>query len=210
VVNAPGTSRTGPPPPGRLTRRHRRYGFSDFAPDEVAAELHLTQQSAAEQMWYAREVEGTLPRCFAALAAGQLHPVHLRIIEDETAMLSPHDRGRADEELAGVAGSLTFGQLRSKAHRLVLKLDPDAARKRKEQAKQDAHVRRFREDSGNAGMIARELPPDEVLASWQHVEQRAWTCAPPGWAARSPSSASAPTWTCFRSGTAAWSPPARA
>jgi len=34
-------------------------------------------------------------------------------------------------------------------------------------------VRKFREDSGNAGMVARELPPDEVLASWQHVEQRA-------------------------------------
>jgi hypothetical protein len=34
-------------------------------------------------------------------------------------------------------------------------------------------VRRFREDSGNAGMVARELPSDEVLASWQHVEQRA-------------------------------------
>ena len=150
-----------------------RYGFSDFAPDEVAAELHLTQQSAAEQMWFARQVEARLPRCFAALHAGTIHPVHLRIIEDETAMLGDHDLARADEQLAGVAGSLTFGQLRSKAHRLVLKLDPDAARKRKEQAKQDAHVRRFREDSGNAGMIARELPPDEVLASWQHVEQRA-------------------------------------
>jgi hypothetical protein len=34
-------------------------------------------------------------------------------------------------------------------------------------------VRRFREASGNAGMVARELPSDEVLASWQHVEQRA-------------------------------------
>jgi hypothetical protein len=34
-------------------------------------------------------------------------------------------------------------------------------------------VRRFREGSGNAAMVARELPPDEVLASWQHVDQRA-------------------------------------
>jgi hypothetical protein len=34
-------------------------------------------------------------------------------------------------------------------------------------------VRPFRESSGNAGMVARELPSDEVLASWQHVEQRA-------------------------------------
>jgi hypothetical protein len=149
------------------------YGFSEFAADEVAAELHLTNQSATDQIWYARQVAGQLPRCFAALWAGQLHPVHLRIIQDETAMLAPEDMARADEILAGAAGSLTFGQLRSRAHRLVLKLDPYAARKRKEQAKQDAHVRRFREDSGNAGMIARELPPDEVLASWQHVEQRA-------------------------------------
>jgi hypothetical protein len=148
-------------------------GFSDFAADEVAAELHLTNQSATDQIWYAREVEQSLPRCFAALADGRIHPVHLRIIQDETAMLSPDDMAQADEQLAEMAGSLTYGRLRSKAHQLVLKLDPDAARRRKEAAKQDAHVRRFREDSGNAGMIARELPPDEILASWQHIEQRA-------------------------------------
>ena len=68
---------------------------------------------------------------------------------------------------------MTFGELRSAAHKLVLKLDPDAVRKRQEAARREAHVRRFREDSGNAGMVARELPSDEVLASWQHVEQRA-------------------------------------
>ena len=68
---------------------------------------------------------------------------------------------------------MTFGELRYAARKLVLKLDPDAARKRKEAAKREAHVRRFREESGNAGMVARELPSDEVLASWQHVEQRA-------------------------------------
>ena len=68
---------------------------------------------------------------------------------------------------------MTFGQLRSAAHKLVLLLDPEAAKKRKEAARGEAHVRRFREASGNAGMVARELPSDEVLASWQHVEQRA-------------------------------------
>src|SRR5580658_3579103 len=50
------------------------YGFSEFAADEVAADLHLTRQSATEQIWYARQVAGQLPRCFAALAAGQIHP----------------------------------------------------------------------------------------------------------------------------------------
>ena len=146
---------------------------AEFAADQLAAELHLTHQSAAGQMDYASTIAGRLPATFDALRAGTIHPVHVRIIEDETSVLSPQDAARADAVLAEIAGSLTFGKLRTAAHRLVLELDPESAQRRKEAARQDAHVRRFREDSGNAGLIARELPPDEVLASWQHVEQRA-------------------------------------
>jgi hypothetical protein len=124
-------------------------------------------------MDYARRVSARLPRCLAALAAGRLHPVHLRIIEDETSILSPEQAATADAALAGNAGSLTFGKTRSAAHRLVLELDPEAAAKRKDAAGRDTHVRVFREESGNAGMVARELPSAEALASMQHVEQRA-------------------------------------
>jgi Domain of unknown function (DUF222) len=144
-----------------------------FAADELAAELHLTPLSAAGQMEFAATVARRLPRTFAALAAGRIHPVHLRIIDDETSILTDADAATADALLAAAAPGMTFGEVRSAAHKLVLKLDPDAVRKRKEAARREAHVRRFREDSGNAGMVARELPSDEVLASWQHVEQRA-------------------------------------
>jgi hypothetical protein len=145
----------------------------EFAAEELALDLHLTWQSAAGQIVYACSVAARLPRTFAALRAGQIHPVHVRIIEDETAYLSDERIAEADEKLAEAARSKTFGELRYHAHRLVLKLDPESAARRKEQARQDAHVRAFREGSGNAGMVARELPPDEVLASWQHVDQRA-------------------------------------
>ena len=145
----------------------------EFAADELASELHVSQQSAAGQMDFATEVPKRLPKTFAALAAGQIHPVHLRIIEEETRILTDADAAKADTGLAASAPGKTFGELRYAARKLVLKLDPDAVRKRKEAAKRDAHVRRFREESGNAGMVARELPSDEVLASWQHVEQRA-------------------------------------
>jgi Domain of unknown function (DUF222) len=150
-----------------------RCGFREFAAEELAWDLNLTSQAAETEMAYACSVADRLPRTFAALAAGQIHPVHVLIIADQTAVLSPQDAARADEVLAQAAQSKTFGQLRYAAHRLVLKLDPDAARRWKEEAKKDAHVRRFREDSGNAGMAAREMPPDETLASWQHIEQRA-------------------------------------
>jgi hypothetical protein len=99
--------------------------------------------------------------------------VDLRIIEDETSILGDEAAARADQVLAGAAPGLTFGELRRAARKLVLKLDPEAVKKRKEAARGEAHVRRFREASGNAGLVARELPSDEVLASWQHVEQRA-------------------------------------
>ena len=146
---------------------------AEFAADELADELHLTPLSAAEQIDFACTVATKLPRTFAALAAGQIHPVHVRIIEDEIRFLAEEDAAKADAMLAEQASGMTFGELRHAAHKLVLKLDPDAARKRKEAARQEAHVRRFRENSGNAGMVARELPSDEILASWQHVEQRA-------------------------------------
>jgi hypothetical protein len=146
---------------------------SEFAADEVAMALHLTWMSAAGEIAYACTVAERLPRTFAALAAGRIHQFHLRIIADETSILSAEDAAKADEILAEAAPGKTFGQLRQAAHRLVLKLDPDSVRRKKEQAKRDAHVRRFREDSGNGGMVAREMPVGEVLASWQHIEQRA-------------------------------------
>jgi hypothetical protein len=154
----------------------RRAGTSphgEFAADELAFELHMSQPSAAGQMDFATTVAKRLPKTFAALAAGLIHPVHLRIVEEETRILTDADAAKADAILAEGAPGQTFGELRCAARKLVLKLDPDAVKKRKEAAKREANVRRFREESGNAGMIARELPSDEVLASWQHVEQRA-------------------------------------
>jgi hypothetical protein len=155
------------------TRNTGERCAEEFTADQLACELHLTTQSGAAQMDYASTVISRLPVTLAALRAGHVHPVHLRIIAEETGILSAEDAARADAVLAEVAGSLTFGKLRAAAHRLVLELDPESAERRKQTARQDAHVRPFREPSGNAGMIARELPPDEVLASMQHVEQRA-------------------------------------
>jgi hypothetical protein len=150
-----------------------RAGFSDYAGDELMGEFHLTSEAATAQIGYACAVGDRLPRTFAALAAGRIHPVAVKIIEDETRYLSPKHVAKADQVLADLAQSKSFARLRYAAHRLVLKLDPGYAQRRKDEDRKYAHVRRFREHSGNAGMVAHEMPPDEVLASWQHVEQRA-------------------------------------
>jgi len=145
-----------------------------FAADALAPDLMgMTWQAAEGQIIYACTVAARLPVTFAALRAGKIHSVHLRIAEDETTYLDDKYLAEADEKLAAAAQSKTFGQFRSYAHRVILKLDPDSALRRKNEARKDAHVRPFREASGNAGISARELPPDQALASWQHIDQRA-------------------------------------
>jgi hypothetical protein len=145
----------------------------DFAADEVAAAFNVTWLSAAGEIAYARTVKRRLPVTFAALGAGKLYPVHVKIIEEVTAILSDEDAVIADAELAEAAQSKTYGELRRAATRLVLRLDPEAVRKRKEKARGQARVRSFREESGNAGITGREMPSVEVLASMHHVEDRA-------------------------------------
>jgi hypothetical protein len=147
--------------------------FARGAADEVGFATRMTWTGAADRMSFGAAVAGRLPATFAALRDGAIDPVHARIIEEYTAVLSPEDAARADEILAAAAAGLTPGQLRARAARVVLRLDPDAARRRREAARRDASVRAFREESGNAGISGRELPADEVLASFQNIEQRA-------------------------------------
>jgi uncharacterized protein DUF222 len=145
----------------------------DFAADEVAAAFRLNWLSAAGEIQYSQLVARRLPVTFALLAAGKLDPAHVRIIEDTTSILSDEDAALADAKLAAVAQDKTYAELRRAATRLVTRLDPEAVRKRKEKARREAHVRAFREDSGNAGISGREMPSVEVLASMQHIEHRA-------------------------------------
>ncbi len=139
----------------------------------MSLDLRLSWRAAADRISYACDLAGRLPVTFAALGGGLIDPVHARIIAEQTDILSAADAAEADPVLAAAAQSKTYGELRAAAARLVLRLDPDAAERRKQARRKEAHVRPFREDSGNAGMTARELPSDEVLASWQHVDQRA-------------------------------------
>ena len=50
-----------------------------------------------------------------------------------------------------------------------MEVAPKKARKRREVAAKFARVERWAEDSGNAALAGRELPPDEVLAADQRI-----------------------------------------
>ena len=80
------------------------------------------------------------------------------------------DEARAVEaKVLGRAGRLTPGGLRSALARAVMEVAPGKARERREKAARTARVERWAEDSGNAALMGRELPPDEVLAADQRI-----------------------------------------
>ena len=92
-----------------------------------------------------------------------------RIIAAATQLLDPGEARAAEALVLDRAGMLTPGGLRAAIARAVMQVAPGKARKRREEAARDARVERWAEDSGNAALVGRELPPAEVLAADQRV-----------------------------------------
>ena len=92
-----------------------------------------------------------------------------RIIARAARTLDPGQAAPPRRLVLGRAGRLTPGGLRAAIARAVMQIDPEAARKRREEAAKDARVERWAEDSGNAALVGRELPPAEVLAADQRI-----------------------------------------
>ena len=148
-------------------------------------------------MGTAGHLDTHLPGTRAALRDGIVSLGKARLIATATGLLDPAEARAAEQEVLDRAGRLTPGGLRAAIARAVMEAAPDKARKRRETAARFARVERWAEDSGNAALAGRELPPDEVLA----VDERitcvgAASCARPGWTAGWTRSAPAPTWTC--------------
>ena len=148
-------------------------GFTPFASDELAPELVITDNAAELQMAQARDAARRLPANFALLRDGRISDYQLKIITESAQGLSDAGAAEADKLLAAAAPGLTPGKLRAMCTKVVLMIDPAAARRRKERAARDARVVRFQEYSGTAALCGRDLPPEEVLASSQHIDATA-------------------------------------
>ena len=138
---------------------------------EVAGVLAESRSAADAMLDLAHDLEVKLPGTRAAFRDGILRQSKVAIIARATAVLDPAEARAAERLVLDRAGRLTPGALRAAIARAVMEVAPKKARKRREVAAKFARVERWAEDSGNAALAGRELPPDEVFA----VEQRiAW------------------------------------
>ncbi len=143
--------------------------WHEFAPDELAPALAESRWAVGDLLDLAHDLAVKLPGTRAAFRAGIVQENKARIIAAATALLDPAEARAAEALILGRAGTLTPGGLRAAIAQAVMQVAPDKARKRREAAAKDARVERWAEDSGNAALVGRELPPAEVLAADQRV-----------------------------------------
>jgi Domain of unknown function (DUF222) len=141
----------------------------EFTAAELAAALGESRGRAEEMLGCAWELATRLPGTAAALREGVISRAKAEIIMRATQFLDPAEAAAAEGLVLGRAGRLTPPGLRAAIARGVMEVAPKKARKRREQAAKDARVQRWAEDSGNAALMGRELPPDEVLAADQRI-----------------------------------------
>jgi hypothetical protein len=147
-----------------LDRRNPGPGDAEFTADQVACALGESRFRAGELTGTAGHLDTHLPGTAAALADGIVSLGKARIIANATALMDPDEARAAEAGVLDRAGRLTPGSLRAAIARAVMEAAPDKARKRRETAARFARVERWAEDSGNAALAGRELPPDQVLA----------------------------------------------
>ena len=143
--------------------------YDEFTEAELTDALAETRYAAAGILSLAHDLEVKLPGTRAAFRAGVLRQSKVEILARGTANLTPAEARAVEALVLGRAGRLTPGGLRSAVARAVIEVAPDKARKRREDAARNARVQRWREDSGNAALMGRELPPAEVLAADQRI-----------------------------------------
>jgi len=142
--------------------------------EEVACELVISRQAADKLIALAWTLVQRLPLTLAALRAGILDLSRVRLIADETSVLSDADAGLAEAAVAGWWAGKTWSQLQKKIAAAVVNIDPEGTEKRRERAaRDDARVRFWRERSGNFGMGGYELPADQALKANQNIQRRA-------------------------------------
>jgi hypothetical protein len=151
----------------------------DSAVAEVGLMLRVSARPAATRVGDAWSLCTRLPGTLAALERGRITLAKARILDTETANLSPEHTARVEQQVLAKARQQTPGQLRTAARRAVLTADPTAARKRAKQARRERGVRMWPEPDGMATLSAY-LPAEDAVGVFAVLDEHARHAGFPG------------------------------
>ncbi|HYB87406.1 MAG TPA: DUF222 domain-containing protein [Streptosporangiaceae bacterium] len=142
---------------------------AEFAPNEVALALTLTQGGAETWMDLAVSLTRRLPATLAALSEGAIDLNRARLIDQFTSSLDADLAQAVERRVLVRAEHQTSGQLRASLQRAVLAADPAAAERRREETEKRAWVALFGDHDGTASLSGRFLPAAQAAAAWARI-----------------------------------------
>ena len=144
---------------------------------EIALALAVSAPSAGKTTRAAWELGARLPGVELLLRDGTLDVPRAKLIAEVFGELSDEDAAKAEELLIPRLTEpprKTYTQVERLATAIAAEVDPELAeRRRKAAEKHLSRVTMFREPSGAAALSGRDLPADETLAAFAHVNARA-------------------------------------
>ncbi len=142
--------------------------LNEHVSSEIAAALVLTGRSAEDLLDLARGL-ARLPMVLAALTEGRIDRARAAVFAAELAALSDDHARVVAGALGRAAAKMTTGQLRAELRALVLIVDPDSVRRRRERAREKARVESWQETSGNGAIAGRELSSAEMITADKRI-----------------------------------------
>jgi hypothetical protein len=156
--------------PGRMPRV-----WDPLAVGELRAQLHLTGAQADVLLGLAGDLVTRLPLCSAALRDGVIDESRARLLSWRCGGLTDAEARAVDALVLGDPGVEEWspGVFRDRVTRAIIEVNPEAAVRHRTEAARRRRVEVRAEDSGNASIAGRELPPAAVLAASQLLTARA-------------------------------------
>ena len=156
-----------------LNRDRSRELEAEFAPNEIALALTMTQFAAEYWMSLAVSLSSRLPGTLSALRSGLIDLNRARLIDQYTTPLDDDLAGAVERKVLPRAPRQTTTQLAASLRRAVMSVDPTAAERRRKAAERHARVELTGDDAGTAALYGRLLPAAQASAAWARISAMA-------------------------------------
>jgi hypothetical protein len=148
----------------------------EMASAEIGSALNLTRRGADFQLGLADQLCQRLPQVWDALHEGRIDLHRARILADQTTHLPQQLARIVCDRALERASDQTTGQLRARIQRLIMTIDPAAARDRYEKKVTERMVVCEPTDAGTANIHGLDLPADRAntaMCRINHLAKRA-------------------------------------
>jgi len=158
-----------------LDRDPARELEAEFAPNEIALALTLTQFAAEYWVSLAVSLSGRLPATFSAMRSGLIDLGRAKLIDQYTTPLDDDLAQAVERKVLPRAPRQTTTQLAASLRRAVMSVDPTAAERRRKEAERHSRVELTGDDAGTAALYGRLLPAAQASAAWARISAMATT-----------------------------------